>query len=538
MTATVEWLSFVAERLPELWLRTGEHLMLTGVSTVAAILVGIPLGVGAARVRWLRSPLTGGVGILQTIPSLAMLAILLALLQRIGAVPAIIALTLYALLPIMRNTLAGLEAVSSEVVEAARGIGMSPRQRLWLVELPLSIPVIIAGIRTAAVVSVGIATLSAFIGAGGLGEFINRGLALSNTELILLGAVPAAMLALIVDGSIAAFQWGIHRRRSRGTPFRGTVDRIARPLAVASPLVLLVAGGFAYLSTSNPFSGSAWASSGTDARTIRIGSKNFTEQLILGELMGQLIETHTDLSVERRFNLGGTMISHGALVSGGIDLYAEYTGTALTAVLERSVIPDPARAYEVVDREYRQRFSAEWLQPFGFNNTYAITIRRFDATSRDLRTISDLIPVAASLRAGFSAEFSERPDGYPGIRSAYGLRFGEVRDLDPALMYQAIASGEVDVIAAFATDGRIEAFDLQPLEDDRRFFPPYQAAPVIRTETLQAHPELAQVLGLLAGVIDDATMQRLNYAVDEEKRSPAEVAQELLERRGLLERGG
>jgi len=166
VTATVAWLSFVVERLPELWLRTGEHLMLTGVSIVAAILLGIPLGVTAARVRWLRSPLTGGVGILQTIPSLAMLAILLALLQRIGAVPAIIALTLYALLPIMRNTLAGLEAVSPEVVEAARGIGMSTRQRLWLVELPLSIPVIIAGIRTAAVLSVGVATLSAFIGAG------------------------------------------------------------------------------------------------------------------------------------------------------------------------------------------------------------------------------------------------------------------------------------------------------------------------------------------------------------------------------------
>ncbi len=537
MTATAEWLSFVLERLPELWLRTGEHLMLTGVSTGAAILVGIPLGVGAARVRWLRSPLTGGVGILQTIPSLAMLAILLALLQRIGAVPAVIALTLYALLPIVRNTLAGLEAVSPDVVEAARGIGMSQRQRLWLVELPLSIPVIIAGIRTAAVVSVGIATLSAFIGAGGLGEFINRGLALANTDLILLGAVPAATLALIVDGSIAAFQWGIHRRRSRGTPFRASVDRIARPLAVVSPLVLLIVGGFAYFSTSSPFGGSAWASSDTDAQTIRIGSKNFTEQFILGELMGQLIETHTDLTVERRFNLGGTMICHGALLSGGIDLYAEYTGTALTAILEESVISDPDRAYELVDREYRERFSAEWLQPFGFNNTYAVTIRRSDATSRDVRTISELVPVAGSLRAGFPAEFSERPDGYPGIRGAYGLQFGEVRDLDPALMYQAIASGEVDVIAAFATDGRIEAFGLQPLEDDQGFFPPYQAAPVIRTEALQAHPELAEVLALLAGLIDDATMQRLNYEVDEEKRPPADVARGLLERRGLLDRG-
>mgnify|MGYP001814639031 CR=1 FL=1 len=217
MTAGESWLAFVSERWPELWLRTGEHLMLTGVSTGLAILVGIPLGIGAARIGWLRGPLTGGVGILQTIPSLAMLAILLALLQKIGAVPAIIALTLYALLPIVRNTLTGLEEVSPEVVEAARGIGMTPRQRLWLVEIPLATPVIVAGIRTAAVVGVGIATLSAFIGAGGLGQFINRGLALSNTSLILLGAISAAVLALLVDGSIAAFQWGLRRRRSRLT---------------------------------------------------------------------------------------------------------------------------------------------------------------------------------------------------------------------------------------------------------------------------------------------------------------------------------
>jgi osmoprotectant transport system permease protein len=531
VTAIAAWISFALERLPELWLRIGEHLMLTGVSTGIAILVGIPLGITAARVRWLRSPLIGGVGILQTIPSLAMLAILLALLQKIGAVPAIIALTVYALLPIVRNTLTGLKGVSRDVVEAARGIGMTPRQRLRLVELPLSMPVIIAGVRTAAVVSVGIATLSAFIGAGGLGQFINRGLALSNTDLILLGAIPAAALALIVDGCIAAFQWGLGRRRSRGTSLRMAIDRVLRPLALTSPLVLLVAGSFAYFST-----GGSFGTPSDDGGTIRIGSKNFTEQLILAELMSQLIEGHTDIRVERRFNLGGTMICHGALVSGGIDLYAEYTGTALTTILEQSVVSEPGRAYEAVAREYQERFSAEWLQPFGFNNTYAITMRESDASSRDVRTISELIPISATLRAGFTAEFSERPDGYPGIRRTYGLEFGQVRDLDPALMYQAIANQEVDVIAAFATDGRIAAFELQPLEDDRGFFPPYQAAPVIRTDALEAHPELAEVLALLGDLIDDASMQRLNYEVDAEKRSPDNVAREFLEGRGLLER--
>jgi len=529
------WITFVSERLAELWLRTGEHLMLTGVSTGMAILLGIPLGICAARIWWLRAPLTGGVGILQTIPSLAMLAILLAVLQKIGAIPAIIALTLYALLPIVRNTLTGLEGVSPAVMEAARGIGMTQRQRLWLVEIPLSTPVIVAGIRTAAVVSVGIATLSAFIGAGGLGQFINRGLALSNTDLILLGAIPAAVLALIVDSSIAAFQWGLYRKRSRGSRVKEVIDRSLRPVALSMPVALIVAGCFAYFSTGASSSNPAWGPSTEDERMVRIGTKNFTEQLILGELMAQIIEARTDLRVERRFNLGGTMICHGALKSGGIDLYAEYTGTALTAILKQSVVADPDRAYVMVAREYRQRFAADWLRPFGFNNTYTITVRKSDATSRNLRSISDLIAISGTLRAGFTAEFSERPDGYPGLRRAYGLQFREVRDLDPALMYQAIANRGVDVICAFATDGRIAAFELQPLRDDHGFFPPYQAAPVIRTEVLQAYPELREALDLLAGRLDDKTMQRLNFEVDEKKRRPNDVVREFLNGLGLLQ---
>jgi osmoprotectant transport system substrate-binding protein/osmoprotectant transport system permease protein len=537
VTAAAPWIPFLLKQLPELWLRTGEHLMLTGVSTAAAILAGIPLGILAVRIRWLRGPLTGAVGILQTVPSLAMLAILLALLKMIGAVPAIIALTLYALLPIFRNTLTGLEGVPPDVVEAARGIGMTRGQRLWLVEIPLAMPVIVAGVRTAAVVGVGIATLSAFIGAGGLGQFINRGLALSNTRLILLGAVPAAVLALIVDGTIASFQWGLGRRRFQGTGLKGAMSRCLRPLALAMPAGLVLVGCLAYFSSSAGSSNPAWGTSATDDRTIRIGTKNFTEQLILGELMAQLIETHTDLYVVRRFDLGGTMICHGALKSGGIDLYAEYTGTALTAILKRPVIADPNLALETVDRAYRRRFSAQWLQPFGFNDTFAITVRKADAASAHLRSISDLAAISGTLRAGFTAEFSQRPDGYPGLRRAYGLRFREVRDLDPSILYQAIANGEVDVICGFATDGRIAAFGLQPLRDDRGFFPPYQAAPVIRCAVLAAHPELRRVLGLLAGRLDDATMQKLNFQVDEKKRTPREVARQFLAARGLLAAG-
>jgi glycine betaine/choline ABC-type transport system substrate-binding protein len=251
-------------------------------------------------------------------------------------------------------------------------------------------------------------------------------------------------------------------------------------------------------------------------------------------MMAQLIEKKTVLIVERRFNLGGTMICHGALVNGEIDLYAEYTGTGLTAILKHPVIPDPEEALNHVTRAYHERFDAQWLKPFGFNNTYAITVREADAKKNQWNRISDLGNTAIDLRAGFTAEFAERPDGYPGLRQIYALRFGEVRDFDPALMYEAVANGEVDVICAFATDGRIAAYHLKPLKDDRNFFPPYHAAPVIREELLKTHPKLGDVLSLSGGLIDNATMQCLNFEVDGKKRRTAEVVEEFLKAKELL----
>lgn len=526
-------LAYIYERLPELWLRTGEHLMLTGCSTMGAVLIGMPFGVLLYRVTWLRNPGMGAVGILQTIPSLAMLAFLLALLQKIGVVPALIALTLYALLPVVRNTLTGLLGVSPEVMEAARGIGMTEFQQLTMVRLPLATPVIVAGIRTAAVVGVGIATLSAFIGAGGLGQFINRGLALSNTRLILLGAVPAAILALLVDFCIGAFAWGLRPERKKDK--KGSIRSLLRPIALIMPALLILMGTIAFLKSPAPgFEQSALP--GLPKNVIRIGSKNFTEQLLLGEIMAQLIESRAGFAVERRFNLGGTMICHKALVHGEIDLYAEYTGTALTAILQRAVIPDPIETCRTVSKDYTQRFGLKWLPPFGFNNTYAITVSAGQAKQRGWTTISDLGEEARTMRAGFTAEFVERPDGYPGLSRAYGFQFGEVRDLDPSLMYEALANGEVDVICAFATDGRIMAYGLKKLVDDLRFFPPYQAAPVIRGALLRDHPELLDVLSLLEEGIDDRTMQRLNLEVDGNKRAPAEVAAAFLREKGILKR--
>ncbi len=459
--------------------------------------------------------------IVQTVPSRAMLAFLLPFFG-IGVKPALVALTLYALLPIVRNTYTGLSTIPPAVLEAADGLGFNRWQRLWMVEIPLALPVILAGIRTAAVIGVGIATLSAFIGAGGLGDFINRGLALNNTRLVLLGAVPAALLALLLDFALGLVEDWL--RPGRKAP---TLSK--RTFAFAC-LLFLLAGGAATLYWAAPMDERASLPSGT----VRIGTKNFTEQLILGELMAQLIEAHTNLKVERKFNLGGTVICHRALVRGEIDLYPEYTGTALTAILNRPVVLNPEEVLAIVRKTYREKFRCEWLEPFGFNNTYALAVRRKDAERFGWRGISDLGSRASQLRAGFTPEFRERPDGYPGFRQAYGFAFGQVVDIDPALMYQALAKGEVDVICAFATDGRIPAYNLVTLQDDKGFFPPYHAAPVVRWATLQAHPALRQVLSLLASAIDDETMRQLNYEVDERKHLPRDVARAFLLARGLL----
>jgi glycine betaine/choline ABC-type transport system substrate-binding protein len=245
-------------------------------------------------------------------------------------------------------------------------------------------------------------------------------------------------------------------------------------------------------------------------------------------MMAQLIEARTDLAVDRRFNLGGTMICHGALVNEEIDLYAEYTGTGLTAILKEPIISDPEEAFQWVSKGYDARFGIRWLKPFGFNNTYAMTVRAEEAKIKKWEKISDLKQEAPNLRAGFTAEFAERPDGYPGLRKAYGFEFGEMRDLDPSLMYQAVNRGKVDVICAFATDGRIVSYKLKALEDDRKFFPPYHAAPIIREEMLQKHPEVGSVLSLFGGLIDDATMQRLNLEVDGKGKSPVDVVRTFL----------
>jgi osmoprotectant transport system substrate-binding protein len=261
--------------------------------------------------------------------------------------------------------------------------------------------------------------------------------------------------------------------------------------------------------------------------TIVIGSKNFTEQIVLAELFAQQIEAHTALHVDRRVNLGGTMICQQALVAGKIDLYPEYTGTALTAVLNDPPQNDPAAVFQRVQQEYRARFGVEVLPPLGFNNIFALVVRGEDARNLHLRTISDIASDAPHWRAGFGYEFMERPDGYRGWVAAYGLQFAsEPKILDLGLLYRALADRQVDIVAGNSTDGVIAALGMVVLQDDRHYFPPYEAVPLVRTATLDRHPEVRTVLAALAGKISEEEMRRLNYAVDGDHRDPADVVRE------------
>jgi osmoprotectant transport system permease protein len=487
----------------------GQHVLLVAGSTLVAVALGVPLGVFAARRPRLAAPLMAVASIVQTIPSLAMFGFLLPvpLVGGVGARAALVVLILYGLLPIVRTTIAGLRGLDPAIREAGVAMGMTARELLRQVELPLALPSIVAGVRVAAVVGVGSATIAAAIGAGGLGEYIYRGLSMVDTTVILAGAIPAAALALAVDGSLLWLEKQLStRRRSRSR-------RTAAAMAAGVAAVVLLSSGAA-------------AKRGGGA--IVVGSKNFTEQLVLGELLAQTIERDAGLTVDRRLNLGGTLICDRALLSGDIDLYVEYTGTALTAVFHQPVNTDPSTVFDAV-RDLYARTGRTLLRPLGFNNTFAILVRGADARSRGLRTIDDAARESARWRAGFGYEFVERPDGFPGLAKTYGLRFPDPpRVMDLTLSYRALASGQVDLIAGDATAGLIKGLDLFQLEDTRHYFPPYDAAVVARAGTLLRYPNVRAALERLSGRISAADMRAMNYAADVEHQDVAAIVRDFL----------
>jgi osmoprotectant transport system substrate-binding protein len=274
---------------------------------------------------------------------------------------------------------------------------------------------------------------------------------------------------------------------------------------------------------------------GAGSKTIVIGSKDFTENIILGEIIAQMLEAKTDLKVERKLNMGGTFVNFEALKKGDIDIYADYTGTGLTAQLKMDVINDADKVYNIVQKEFNKRFKLKWLRPFGFNNTYAIAVREDFAQKNNITKVSDLVPLAPNLVFGAEHEFFNRQDGYDGMIKTYGLKFKDVAKMQVALKYQAIAQGKMEVTDAFATDGQLITYKLKVLEDDKNFFPPYYAAPVVRIDTLEKHPEIEEVLNQLGGKINDEEMQKMNYQAEAENKPVEDVAKDFLKSKGLID---
>lgn len=270
-------------------------------------------------------------------------------------------------------------------------------------------------------------------------------------------------------------------------------------------------------------------------KTVVVAGKNFTEQEILVHIVSELIENKTDIKVERKPYLGGTNICAKALESGDVDIYVEYTGTGLMSILKEDVMTDPDDVYEKVKKRYEEEKDIIWLEPLGFNNTYALAMKESQAKELGIETYSDLAKHAPNLVFAATQEFLERADGYKGLQEVYGMNFKEAKGMDPGLTYSAVKDGEVDVNSAFATDGRIPAFNLKVLKDDKNFFPPYYAAPLIRKDTLEKYPELKDVLNSLAGKLNDNTMASLNAKVDLEKKDAKEVAKEWLKSEGLID---
>ena len=508
----------------ELLQRSGEHVLLVALSVALALLIALPLGLAIhGHARWRRLVL-GLASTVQTIPSLAIFGLLLTvpLLGGIGPTPAVVALTLYALLPLLRGLVSGLQQVPPGLLEAARALGLSGRQVLRHVALPLALPSLMNGLRVATVISVGVATIAAAIGAGGLGVFIFRGIATVNNGLLLAGALPAAAIALTADAALASLERQLSRtpQRRPPNPRRRWRQRLALGAALAGTALLAIT-----------LLWQPWLERRPSA-TVVIGSKGFTEQLLLGELLAQEIEAHTALQVKREFSLGSTFLCHEAVRQGRIDGYVEYTGTAWSAILKQpsgseasSLQPEGRdRIWRQATQLYAERFNLRMFASLGFENTFALLIRRADAQQLGLRSISEAVQPARRWRAAFGYEFLNRADGFPGLSRRYGLRFAAPPSaMDLGLTYRALADGQVDLIAGDSTNGLIPALQLQMLQDDRRYFPPYDAVPVFNGASLQRHPELVPVLENLAGRISASTMQRLNAAVDLDHQTPEAV---------------
>ncbi len=501
----------VIERRDYLYDLLVQHIQLSLGAIVIITIIGLATGIAILRYKKWRQAVLGTVNFLYTIPSIAMFGLFIPLVG-IGYINALVVLVIYGLLPVIRNTYTGLNDVDPLLLDAAKGMGATPWQVFSRVRWPLAFPTILSGFRTMVVMTIALAGLASFIGAGGLGQAIYRGINTNNASLILVGSIAVALLALAVDLSIGAIEKSAKVKSKKA----GKKKRILKSVTFVIASFLLI---YMLLPKSGKF----------PEKEIVVASKPTAEQYILGEIISQLIEKQTDIHVVRKFGIGGgTSNIHPAMLKGEIDVYPEYTGTAWLFILKRDQINQPDSLYSALKSAYNEEFGFSWLCRLGFNNTFTLALPEELAVSESLTTFSELAAKSSRFIFGAEFDFFEREDGFPGLSEAYSFNFKNKVELDVNLKFQALENNTVDVINAFSTDSRIRQMNLRVLKDDKSFFPAYQAGIVIRNETLQQFPELREILARLENKISDSVMLQLNYEVEIEKKSPGEVAADFL----------
>ena len=492
---------------------TIEHVLISLLAISIASVLGIILGIIISEYRRFSGLILGTVNILYTIPSIALLGFFITI-TGVGNTTALIALIIYALLPIIRSTYTGIVNINPLIIEASEGMGSTKLQQLFKVKLPLALPVLMSGIRNMVTMTIALAGIASFVGAGGLGVAIYRGITTNNSAMTFLGSLLIALLALIFD-----FILGIMEKRL--TNHKRTKYKVNFKLIILG-LFIIIFGAYFSLNSKKD-------------KTINIATKPMTEGYILGQMLTELIEQDTNLKVNMTTGVGGgTSNIQPAMVKGEFDLYPEYTGTSWEAVLKKEGSYDESK-FDELQKEYKEKYNLEYVNLYGFNNTYGLAVNKDIAEKYNLKTYSDLAKVSNNLIFGAEYDFFEREDGYKELQKVYNMNFKKQIDMDIGLKYQAMKDKKIDVMVIFTTDGQLAISDVVVLEDDKKMYPSYRAGTVVRSEILSEYPELKPVLEKLNNILDDKTMADLNYQVESEGKKPEDVAREYLQEKGLLE---
>ena len=491
-----------------------QHLQISFIAVMIACIIGLVIGIIISEFNKSSKYVLAIINFVYTIPSISLLGFLIPF-SGIGDNTAIIALTIYALLPMVRNTFTGIENIDDAIIEAAKGMGSTRFQIIYKIKLPLAMPVIMAGIRNMITMTIALAGIASFIGAGGLGIAIYRGITTNNTSMTIIGSLLIAILAIVIDLILGIIEKRIlSRKYNLKKDFKIFVSAIL--------CISLIIGALTFYKNKD------------DNQVIHLATKPMTEQYIIGSMIKEMIEEKTDIKVEVTQGVGGgTSNIHPGMVSGEFDMYPEYTSTGWNMVLKHDGFYNE-EMYDDLVKEYSEQFNFTWTGILGFNDSYGLAVRKEIADKYNLKTYSDLAKVSDELVFGGEYDFFERPDGYNALSEKYNFKFKKTMDLDIGLKYKAINEGKVDVMDIFTTDGQLSASDVVVLKDDKEFFSTAMGAMVVRDEILNKYPQLEDVFNEMEGILNDSEMAKLNYMVETEGKDAEAVAHDYLVKIGLL----